>query len=294
MPWFDAAGRFSPFKLAVFILLFVPAIVIAQRYASGALGPRALNEAIHQVGNWTLKLILISLAITPGRRLLRWPRLMQVRRMVGVAAFAYAATHLMLYIADESLDLRKVALEIVSRIYLAIGFVSLLVLTAMAVTSTDGMVRRLGGRRWRRLHQLVYAAALLSVVHFFMQTKFNVNEPWIMAGLFAWLMAYRAVVWRGWWEGRLADWWPLLLALLAAGGTAIGEAIYYWIKRGVDPTLVLAANLTFDPSIRPAWIVLAICLAVAVASAMAGRFNAAGSVARQPAVILAPRRINSK
>ncbi|TWT05002.1 sulfite oxidase heme-binding subunit YedZ [Reyranella sp. CPCC 100927] len=267
MPWFDPAGRFSPFKLAVFILLFVPAAVIAERYVSGALGPRALNEAIHQVGNWTLKLILISLAITPGRRLLRWPRLMQIRRMVGVAAFAYAAVHLCLYIADESLDLRKVALEIVSRIYLAIGFISLLVLTAMAITSTDGMVRRLGGRRWRRLHQLVYAAALLSVVHFFMQTKFNVNEPWVMAGLFVWLMAYRVVVWRGRWEGRLADWWPLLLTVLATAGTAIGESIYYWIKLGVDPTRVLAANLMFSPSIRPAWIVLAIGLAVAAAAA---------------------------
>ncbi len=266
MPWFDPAGRFSPFKLAVFILLFVPAAVIAERYVSGALGPRALNEAIHQVGNWTLKLILISLAITPGRRLLRWPRLMQVRRMVGVAAFAYAAAHLLLYIADESLNLPKVALEIVSRIYLAIGFISLLVLTAMAITSTDGMVRRLGGRRWRRLHQLVYAAALLSVVHFFMQTKFNVNEPWVMAGLFVWLMAYRVVVWRGRWEGRLADWWPLLLTVLATAGTAIGESIYYWIKLGVDPTRVLAANLMFSPSVRPAWIVLAIGLAVVAAA----------------------------
>src|SRR4030095_1145108 len=132
----------------------------------------------------------MSLSTPPRLRLLLWPRLMQVRRMVGVAAFAYAAVHLALYVADEAFDLRKVAVEIVLRIYLAIGFVSLLVLTAMAVTSTDGMVRRLGGGgRWRRLHQLVYGAALLSVVHFFMQTKFNVSEPWVMAGLFAWLMA---------------------------------------------------------------------------------------------------------
>jgi hypothetical protein len=108
--------------------------------------------------------------------------------------------------ADEAFDLQKVASEIVLRIYLTIGFVALLVLTAMAVTSTDGMARRLGGRRWRLLHQLVYGAALLSVIHFFMQTKVTVDEPWIMAGLFAWLMAWRAAVWRA--RSGLPDWLP--------------------------------------------------------------------------------------
>src|SRR5262245_58977184 len=91
MPWLDPAGRFSPFKLAVLVLLFVPAIDVAFSYTYGSLGPRPVNQAVHEIGNWTLKLILISLAITPGRRLLQWPRLVQVRRMVGVAAFAYAA-----------------------------------------------------------------------------------------------------------------------------------------------------------------------------------------------------------
>jgi sulfoxide reductase heme-binding subunit YedZ len=290
MPWLDPAGRFSPFKLAVFILLFVPAIAVAYGYARGDLGPRPVNQAVHEIGNWTLKLILLSLAITPGRRLLRWPRLMQVRRMVGVAAFAYAAAHLALYAADEAFNLRKVAVEIVLRIYLAIGFVALLILTAMAATSTDGMVRWLGGRRWRRLHQLVYLAALLSVVHFFMQTKFNVSEPWVMAGLFAWLMAYRAVVWRGAPQGSLAHGWRLLLALLAALGTALGESIFYWIKIGVDPTRVLEANLMFTSGLRPAWIVLAICLAVAVAG-LARQFSSEiGSLVRAAAIPLLPGR----
>src|SRR5262245_9507256 len=186
MPWFDPAGRFSPFKLAVFILLFVPAALIAFRYADGALGPLAINQAVHQAGNWTLRLILISLAVSPLRQLLRWPRIMQVRRMIGVAAFVYAAIHLTLYAADQAFDLQKVATEILVRIYLTIGFAALLILTALAVTSTNGMVRRLGGARWRWLHRLVYGAALLGVIHFFMQTKFNVDEPWIMAGLFGW------------------------------------------------------------------------------------------------------------
>jgi len=290
MPWRDPTGRFSAFKLVVFLLLFVPATMIAIRYGSGALAPRPLNEAVHQVGNWTLKLILIALAVTPGRRVLRWPRLMQVRRMIGVAAFAYAVAHLTLYAADEAFDLGKVATEIVLRIYLTIGFAALLILTALAVTSTDGMVRRLGGRRWRRLHRLVYAAALLAVVHFFMQVKFNVDEPWVMAGLFAWLMGYRAVVWLGSTESRLADWWPAILALLAACGTAIGESIYYWIKVGAPPARVLAANLTFTPGIRPAGVVLAICLAVALAGILRQASAGAGPLARVRAAFVLPLR----
>lgn len=268
MPWLDPAGRFSPFKLCVFLLLFVPAIMIAFRYADGALGPRPLNEALHQIGNWTLKLVLISLAVSPGRKLLQWPRLLLVRRMVGVAAFAYAAVHLFLYVADEAFNLGKVATEILVRVYLTIGFVSLLILTAMAATSTDGMVRRLGGRRWRRLHRLVYLAALLSVVHFFMQVKFDVDEPWVMAGLYAWLMGYRLVDRFGRRGSRLAAWWPAILAILAAAGTAIGESIYYWIKVGVAPIQVLAANLMVDIAVRPALVVLAICLAIALAGAL--------------------------
>lgn len=268
MPWRDPAGRFSTFKLTVFILLFVPAIVVAFRYDNGLLGPRPLDEALQQIGTWALRLILISLLVTPGRRILQWPRLMQVRRMVGVAAFAYAVAHLSLYVADEAFDLRKVATEILLRIYLTIGFTALLILTIMASTSTNGMIRRLGGKRWRRLHRLVYLAALLAVVHFFMQSKLNVDEPFVMAGLLVWLMGYRLVVWLGAIDGKLAAWWPTILALISAAATAIGESIYYWIKVGVSPIRVLQANLMFDPSIRPAWFVLAICLTVAVAGAL--------------------------
>lgn len=268
MPWRDPAGRFSPFKLAIFLLLFVPATIVAARYAAGTLGPRPINEALHQIGNWTLKLILISLAVTPLRSLLRWPRLMQVRRMVGVAAFTYAALHLVLYAADEAFNLGKVASEIVLRIYLTIGFVALVILTAMAVTSTDGMIRRLGGKRWRRLHRFVYAAALLGVIHFFMQVKADVDEPWVMAGLFGWLMGWRALQWLDLLGSRFAPWWPATLAVLASLGTAVGEAVYYHLKLGAPVAQVLAANLSFDLGWRPACVVLPIGLAVAAVAAL--------------------------
>jgi len=261
MPWYDAAGRFSWLKLAVLILLCVPAALIAADYIAGELGPRPLNEAVHQIGNWALRLILISLAVTPLRALLRWPRVVQLRRMIGVAAFVYVAAHLLLYVVDENFAMIKVVVEIAIRIYLTIGFVALLILAALAITSTDAMTRRLGGRIWRNLHRAVYLAALLSVIHFFMQSKANVNEPWIMAGLFAWLMLWRVANWRGK-AGRI--WLPAALAIGAVFGTALGEAVYYAIEFRAPMDRVLAMNLDFSGDLRPAVIVGAISAGLAL------------------------------
>jgi sulfoxide reductase heme-binding subunit YedZ len=267
-PWLDHAGRVSPLRLAVLGALALPAFWVAWCYGAGALGARPLNAAIHEIGNWALKLILLSLAVTPARRILDWPRLVDLRRMIGVAAFAYAAAHLVLYAADQAFDLAKIAGEIVRRIYLTIGFAALLVVAAMAATSTDGMMRRLGGRRWRRLHRLVFPATLLAVVHFFMQTKADVAEPWAMAGLFGWLMGWRLLA-RARGPGRSVPLSRVALLCLAAGlATALGEAAYFWLKLGVDPLRVLAADLTTATGIRPAWTVLAITLAVTAIGAL--------------------------
>jgi sulfoxide reductase heme-binding subunit YedZ len=288
MFWLDAAGRFSFFKCAVCVLLVLPAAFVAWAYGTGALGAEPIEAATHEMGNWALRLVLLSLAVTPARSLLAWPRLMQVRRMVGVAAFAYVLGHLGLYTAEEAFDLAKVAAEIVLRSYLTIGFVALVVLAAMAATSTDGMIRRLGSRRWRRLHALVYPATLLALVHFFMQSKADVSEPWIMTGLFLWLMGWRAVRWLDLGSGRLAEWWPMVLAVLAAVVTAAGEAVYYWLQAGVQPTRLLAAHFMLLPGLRPAWYVLGICLAAALAGAL--RRRTAATVTRSAARTAIARR----
>jgi methionine sulfoxide reductase heme-binding subunit len=267
-PWHDDSGRISPLKLVVLAALLVPAGLIGWRYQAHALGAEPLNGAIHQIGNWTIKLVFLALAVTPARRILDWPRLLMLRRMIGVAAFAYAAAHLSLYALDQGFDLGKVAREIALRFYLTIGFVALVVLGALAATSTDGMVRRLGARPWRRLHRLVYVAALLAVVHFFIQTKADVDEPWVMAGLYGWLMLYRALGWRRGSDRRVALWAVALLAPLAGVLTALGEAGYYWIKLGVDPMRVLAADLGLQAGLRPCWIVVAITLALSAAGAL--------------------------
>ncbi|HZB92128.1 MAG TPA: protein-methionine-sulfoxide reductase heme-binding subunit MsrQ [Stellaceae bacterium] len=266
-PWLDYSGRLSPLKLLVFAALFLPGGWTALALATGQLGADPIKEALHELGLWAIRFLLIALAITPARAVLQWPRLMLVRRMLGVAAFAYAAAHLLLYVADEAFDLAKVASEIVLRLYLTIGFVALLGLTALTATSTDGMVRRLGAQRWQRLHQLAYVIAALGLIHYFIQSKLEVYEPMVMDGFFLWLMGYRLLARR-----RRDRRMPLAalaaLGLAAAALTALGEAVYYWLKTGVDPSRVLGVNLSLATGIRPGMVVLAAGAAVTVLAAL--------------------------
>src|SRR5215207_2546596 len=247
-PWHDYSGRTSPLKLAVFVALFVPALWVAVAFPMGWLGARPLIEAIHQFGLWTIRLIFIALAITPLRHILQWPRLIVVRRMVGVAAFAYAAAHLTLFAGDQAFDLAKIATEIAVRIYLTIGFVAVLGLAALAATSTDGMIKRIGALRWQRLHRLVYLIALLGVIHYCMQSKLELWEPTIMAGIYAWLMGYRLLARFIGVRGRLPLVWVGALGLAVAALTALGEAAYFRLAYGAvaDPVRVIAANWTLS------------------------------------------------
>jgi methionine sulfoxide reductase heme-binding subunit len=267
-PWNDYSGRLSPLKLAVFAMLFAPAGWVFVAYDWGLLGARPLNEAIHQIGLWTIRLIFLALAVTPLRQILNWPRLILVRRMIGVAAFAYVLIHFTLYAASEMFDIPKVASEILLRVYLTIGFAALLGLAALAATSTDGMIRRLGGKRWQRLHRVVYAIAVLAVIHFCFQAKLNLWEPTVMAGLLVWLLGYRLLAWRFGQRGHLALAWVGGLSVTAGLGTALGEALYFWFAFHAAPLRVLETDVSLQTGIRPAVVVLAIGLVVAAAGAV--------------------------
>jgi methionine sulfoxide reductase heme-binding subunit len=271
-PWTDRAGKFSPLKTAIFGGICVPALLLLNAAATGTLGPaivgplgaRPITEAIHQTGDWAIRFLMLSLAVTPLRRILNWPKLILVRRMLGLAALTYALAHLTLYTIDLKLDFMRVASEIALRFYLTIGFVALLGLLALGATSTDAAIRRLGGN-WQRLHRIVYGIGLLATFHFFIQSKADVYEPTLMAGLFILLMLVRLAHWRGF---PLAS--PLVLgsiAVLAALATAAVEFAWYGLATGVPPGRVLAANLQFAFSIRPAWWVLATGLGAAAAAA---------------------------
>jgi sulfoxide reductase heme-binding subunit YedZ len=236
-------------------------------FATGSLGARPLNEAIHQYGLWMLRFLFIALAITPLRWILQWQRLVLVRRMTGVAAFCYGIMHLLLYTGDQGWDLAKVASEIVLRIYLTIGFIALFGLAVLAATSTDGMVRRLG-QRWRQLHWLVYPIAMLAVIHFSMQSKLEQWEPTLMAGFLFWLFGYRLLAARFAVRGVLPVAWVATLGVAAAALTALGEAAYFQLALGADPTRVLQADLSLDLGVRPAVVVLAVGVLVTIAAAL--------------------------
>src|SRR5205085_10698901 len=121
-PWQDYSGRQSPLKLAVFVALFLPGLWTGFAFGMGWLQSRPFTEALHQVGRWMLRFLFIALAITPLRQIMQWPRLILVRRMIGVAAFAYGLAHITLFVADLNFDIAKAASEIALRIYLTIGF----------------------------------------------------------------------------------------------------------------------------------------------------------------------------
>jgi methionine sulfoxide reductase heme-binding subunit len=261
-PWQDRTGRFSALRATTFALIIAPALWLGAEALMGWLGPRPDTEAIHQSGLWAIRFLALTLAITPLRAATRASKLIGVRRMVGVSVFAYAALHLFLYFLDQHFALLHIASEIVLRIYLTIGFATLIILSALAATSTDGMIKRLGAERWVRLHKWVYAAAGLGTIHFFMQSKLDVSEPIMMGGIFAFLLADRVLM------RFVRDPAPWALAVLAMGisaATALFEAGWYAIAKGAPFDFVLEANLDFSFAIRPAWFVLAAGLALVAA-----------------------------
>jgi sulfoxide reductase heme-binding subunit YedZ len=207
-------------------------------------------------------LLLLSLFITPLRRIGRYAQLIDVRRMIGVASFLYIALHLMLYMSDQMFDMAKITSEIVLRLYLTIGFTGLLGLAVLAATSNDAMVRRLGGIRWRKVHWLVYPITVLGSVHYFMQSKLQVFEPTVMGGIFIGLMFYRVLHWA-FPRNNEFPLWVIATTWLAAGAvTFLAEAIGFWIAFHAPIDRVLLLDFNFRAGIRPGWYVWAVGVAV--------------------------------
>jgi len=245
-------GNLSPHKLIAFAGSCLPALYLLGLAINRDLGAQPLVELTHQTGEWSVRLLFLSLCITPARRLFNAPKLIFMRRTLGVAAFFYALAHFLLYVIDQNFSLGTVAREIALRLYLTIGFAAFVMMTALGVTSTDGMIRRLGGARWTKLHRLTYFIAVLAVAHFMMQKKLNIYEPTWMAGLLAWLLFYRTVQKRAH-DVRL----PHLIGLVIAATlfTVAAEALWYGLLSGVNWQRVLQANLMFPEAVRPAWVV---------------------------------------
>ena len=258
MPWRDRKGRLSWLKSLTLLALWLPLAWLIGRFWTGDLGAKPVTEALHFTGLWSVRLLLITLTITPLRLITGWGKILQIRRMAGLGAFAYALLHLALYALDQNGDIGRIAAEIVSRFYLTIGFVALAAMSALAATSFDRAIRQLGAARWQTLHSLIYPLTALAIFHAFLQAKINVSEPVVLAGVFLALMGVRAL------RRRVALTLPVLtaLAITAAAAAALLEYAWYALATKLPAARIFAANLDWQAQPRPAAIVLLIALAL--------------------------------
>ena len=277
--WRDRRGRLSPLRIATLALLLLPLAKVLVDWQAIIHGARPLNDLIHRAGFWTLMFLGATLAVTPLRRIARYGNLLDVRRMLGVGAFCYIFAHLTLFIADQKFNLIKAAYEISHRWYLIVGITAWCGLATLAATSSDGMVRKLGGERWRRLHQIIYGIVLLALIHYFQQTKADVTVPIFVASLFGWLLAYRILAW---WIGtsELSTLHLLAVSIAVSALTFGGEAVGIAIAFHVSPNRVLSVAFDFDAGIRPGWQILAVGLTIVALNAIRSHWNAKSARAR--------------
>jgi sulfoxide reductase heme-binding subunit YedZ len=185
-------------KPVVFLLCLIPAlIVVGDAFnITGHLSPNPVEDIQDRLGNWGLRFICITLAVTPLRRITGWNWLLRFRRMLGLFAFFYVLMHFLTWlILDQGLLMSAILEDIGERPFITLGFTALLLLTAMAATSTNGIRRRMG-RRWNRLHYGIYLVAILGVWHFWWQVKADIREPLIYAVIVAALLGSR--LWHNW------------------------------------------------------------------------------------------------
>ena len=190
-------GSIRGLKAVLFLLCLVPLVKLALELfgvAGASLGANPVEELIHRFGIWGLNFLLITLAVTPLRFLTGRNWLIRFRRMLGLFAFFYILMHFLTYAGlDQRFDLAVILEDIAERPFITIGFIAFLLLMPLAATSTKRMMKRLG-RRWQKLHRLVYVIAVLGVWHFYWQVKLDTLEPVIYAAILAVLLGYR--VWR--------------------------------------------------------------------------------------------------
>jgi len=192
-------GTIRALKLLLFMLCLLPLgklLLSAFAVAGFSLGANPIEELLHRCGKWGLNFLLITLAVTPLRRLTGWNWLLRFRRMLGLFAFFYVMLHFLVYLGlDQRFAFGALGEDIAKRPYITLGMTALLLLLPLAVTSTNAMMRRLG-KRWQKLHRLVYGISLLGVWHFYWQVKLDTLEPLIYAAILAALLAFRVVAWR--------------------------------------------------------------------------------------------------
>jgi sulfoxide reductase heme-binding subunit YedZ len=192
------ASRIARVKSALFVVCLMPLGLLVWRGFTGGLTANPIEFITHTTGWWALAFLMITLAVTPLRRLLDMPWLLRLRRMLGLYACFYASLHFLTWlVVDQFFDWEAIIKDIAKRPYITVGFTAFLLLLPLAATSTNAMVRRLGAARWQSLHRLVYVIAILGVVHFWWLVKKDIREPAVFALILIVLLGARLVVlWR--------------------------------------------------------------------------------------------------
>ncbi|KPK79380.1 MAG: hypothetical protein AMS25_12860 [Gemmatimonas sp. SM23_52] len=184
-------------RVGVFLGALVPLARILVHALTGGLGTNPIEELLHRTGWWALAFLMLTLSVTPARQLTGWGALIKLRRMLGLYAFFYASLHFGIYLGlDQFFAVEYILADITDRPYITVGFAALLILIPLAVTSTKGWIKRLGGKRWNRLHKLVYLAAALGVLHFLWLVKADMREPAIFGWILVTLLSYRLLAER--------------------------------------------------------------------------------------------------
>jgi methionine sulfoxide reductase heme-binding subunit len=185
--------RFKPF---VFLACLLPLARLGWKAYMGLLGANPIEVITHSTGDWTLLFLLITLAVTPLRRLSGQPWLIRYRRMFGLFAFFYVTLHFLTYIwLDKFFNVQDMLADIAKRKFITVGFTGFVLLIPLALTSTSGWIRRLGGKRWQALHRLIYAAAICGVIHYLWLVKADIRKPLQYGTVLAVLLGYRLVSW---------------------------------------------------------------------------------------------------
>jgi sulfoxide reductase heme-binding subunit YedZ len=193
-------------KITVFIVSLVPFCLLLWRFFGtspfdmttwgAGLGANPIEKITHVTGDWTLRFLMMTLAITPLRKMLKVPSLIKFRRMLGLFAFFYASMHFLTYIwLDKFFNLHEIFADVAKRKFITVGFTGFLLLSPLAVTSTAGWIRRLGGKRWQALHRLIYLAAIAGVIHYLWLVKADIRRPVQYGILLALLLLYRVAIW---------------------------------------------------------------------------------------------------
>ena len=183
-----------PLKVLVFLAALGPIAWLGWGAWSHALGANPIETITRETGTWTLRFLVLSLAVTPLRRITGWNEAIRFRRLLGLFAFFYGSVHLLTYLwLDQFFDWPAIVKDVYKRPFITAGAAGFLLMLPLALTSTAGMIRRLGGRAWRRLHRLAYLAATAGVVHYWWLVKADIRRPRMYAVLLAILLGYRAV-----------------------------------------------------------------------------------------------------